>query len=235
MLFNIISILGFGISLLMIYLLTHYKWGFKVLKYLAVFMLVFKITEYIIMNLMGEVSYPIEISTITYFLFSIVIIFNIKKLFHVAAFFAIISGLGFFLYYSLFGFISAMVFEVPRHIIAVGFHGILLIGGSYLFIKNKFDKSQKMQLLMVMLLILSHGSIFYLDSIKGSTFIYFLVNPEFLQIFDSNLLNYSIMMIYYLIIFGIYLLLINKFYILNNMYHRNGLLFEKKVKLHIMK
>ena len=204
MLFNLISIIGLLVSVVVIYLLSVTKQSNKIVKLMCLIMLVFKTTEYVIMNLMGEVTYPIEISTITYFMFSIVVLFDIKKLFHIASFFAIISGVGFFLYYSLFGFISSLYFDVGRHVVAVTFHGILLIGGVYLFSKNVFDKAKKNQMLVVMLMIIAHGSIFYLDSIEGTTFIYFLVNPKFLQIFGNFYLNHILTLGYYLVAFSIF-------------------------------
>jgi len=182
------------------------------LKYISMLLIGFKLVEYIIWNVQGNFSFPIEISTITYFLFAIILLFDIKKGYQLASFFGIISGIGFFLYYSLFGFISSFEFDVTRQIIAVICHGILLMGGLYLFINNDFNEQKKFDLYIAMITILAHASIFYVDSIKNSTFIYYLVKPEFLEFFQNIWLNYLVKVVYYVVLFILYRKLITSFY-----------------------
>jgi hypothetical protein len=167
------------------------------------------------MNISNGFTYPIEISAITYFMFSIIVLLKIEKLYHVAAFFGIISGIGFFLYYSALGFITAFYFEMGRHIIAIIAHGLLFIGGTYLLLSNDFRKTNKMDLLLTMVLILAHASIFYTDAIKGTTFVYFLIRPEFLKISSIDSVNHFIKIIYYLTAFLIFGFTIKKFYYIN--------------------
>jgi len=219
--FNITSILGLLLSIFMITRLLKSKQGDNLLTILAIILLAIKTLEYMYMNITTGFTYPIEISQITYFLFCIVVLFRIKKLYHVAAFFGIISGIGFFLYYSTLGYISAFYHENMRHYIAVIAHGILLIGGVYLLVKNDFRKTNKLDLLLAMVAILAHASIFYTDAIKGTTFVYFLIKPEFLKVSSSDALNHLLMIAYYFTAFSIYSACINKFYKLNEKYISN--------------
>ncbi|MCK5731562.1 MAG: hypothetical protein KAH13_00940 [Tenericutes bacterium] len=212
MLFNISSVIGFLVALTTMVCLIKSNKGLSVIKWLSVLLIVFKTLEYIYMNLFVEIAFPIEISTVTYFMFSIIVLFNMKKFFHIASFFALISGIGFFLYYSLFGYISSEYFGIGRHIVAIFSHGILLIGGGYIFVKNNFKESNKLHLVIVMLAIIAHASIFYIDTIKGATFVYFLVKPEFLNVFSNYLLNHLFKATYYIVIFFFYSKIIHAFY-----------------------
>jgi len=221
MLFNVFSIIGLIISVFTIIGINRSKNGLKYLKVLAIVLFVYKTLEYIIMNVFFEFSFPIEISTITYFMFSIIVLFDMKKYYHIAAFFALVSGLGFFLYYSIFGFISSLYFGYVRHFIAVISHGILLVGGSYLFFKQVFSNTKKTSIIITMLAIIAHGSIFYTDSIKNTTFIYFLVNPEFLMVTNLLMINHMILLGYYVILFSVFVFIIEKFFLLNKKYHEN--------------
>ncbi len=216
--FNIISILGFIISMGVIKVSLQSKHGLRFIKILSVFLLTLKTVEYIYLNYSGEFSYPVEISTISYFLFSTVVLFRQKKWYHVASFFAIISGIGFFAYYSILGFVSSFYFGLFRHIIAVICHGILLIGGVYLYRTNRFSSKQRFHLVIVMLLIIAHASIFYLDSIQGTTFIYFLIRPDFLEITVFPWLNHLVQVIYYFTLMFVFQLLITSFYKYNEVF-----------------
>ena len=212
MLFNLLSIAGLSLCILSIYGLNRITNPMKYIKILALALMVFKAAEYVYINLYEDFSYPIEISTVTYFMFSIIVLFNIKKAYHIASFFAIISGMGFFLYYSVLGFISSFYFEIPRHIIAILSHGVLLIGGIYLLEEFSFDRNKRFDIYISILAIISHASIFYFDAIKGTTFIYFIIKPEFLEQTSLNWLNHLLKLVYYILIFIIFDKSINLFY-----------------------
>jgi len=142
-----------------------------------------------------------------------------KKYNHIASFFAMISGIGFFLYDSIFGNISSLYHGYPNHIITIVCHGILFIGGSYLFFKEKYSPIYKSNILITMLIILSHGSIFATNNIKNSTFIYFLVKPEFLQLTNSQIVNYTILLGYYFFFMILFRFIIIQFFVINARYH----------------
>lgn len=215
MMFNITSIIGLIVSLIITMILCKPKDNDKWLKIITLVLLVIKITEYVYMNIKQGFTYPIEISAITYYMFSIIVLFNIKKLYHIAAFFGIISGLGFFIYYSTLGYIEAFYYEMGRHAIAVMAHGILLIGGIYLLKKYDFRETHRSDILLTMILILAHGSIFYDEAVTGKTFIYFLIRPEFLEVFQIDFYNHVLMLVFYFVSFSIFIIMINKFYSVN--------------------
>lgn len=216
MLFNIMSFIGLISCIVFTIVLNKVREPMKYVRIIALFLLLFKLSEYIYINLREDFAYPIEISTITYFMFSIIVLLNIKKAYHIASFFAIISGLGFFLYYSLLGFISAFYFELPRHIIAIISHGILLVGGVCLLEEFPFDRNKRFDIYIIILAIISHASIFYFDAIKGTTFIYFVIKPEFLELSSFVWLNYIFKVGYYIIMFIIFNKGINLFYFYNS-------------------
>ena len=91
-------------------------------------------------NIVSVVS--VEISTISYFLLPIIITFKIKKLYNVGAFFGMISDLGFFAYYSIFGFTMNAHHTLIEVLIGCFCHGYLLLCGAYLFFTNRFEKKQ---------------------------------------------------------------------------------------------
>lgn len=228
--FNLISISGFFISILMNKFMIKTGNGDKINKALAIVLLVLKIVEYVYRNLRGEFVFPIEISTITYFLFSITVIFRLKKWYHVVSFLSIISGLGFFLYYSSFGFVSSLSFGIMRHVIATLCHGILLIGGLFLLYTNDFSKTKQADLYVAILAILVHGAIFYVDTIRNTTFIYFLIKPEFLDVFINPWGNHLLLVGYYIVLFIIYQQAIELFYKTNQNAIKLSSLKEESLK-----
>lgn len=232
MLFNIISIAGFVISMLLTRYMNQSSNGKKLLKAMAALLLVLKLIEFVTKNLQGTFYYPMEISAISYYLFSIVVLFNIKRFYHLAAFFGIISGIGFYLYYSTLGFMSFLyITDMSRHVIATLCHGILLVGGLYLLKQYDFSKTNRLEILLTMAMIIAHGSLFYVDRIKGDTFIYFLVNPEFLE-FSSNLyINHFVKLLYYYLWCAVFVFSVNKFYDYSNLLHREKMNLVKHKKL----
>lgn len=224
MIFNILSIIGLILSLLIYKFLIRVNGSMSILRVIALMLLIYKVFEYIYKNINGLYAYPIEISTVTYFMFSIIVLFNIKPAFNIASFFAILSGIGFFIYYSVFGFMSSFYFGLEKHIIAVICHGILLFGGLYLFKENKFKQEYKINIYIMILAIIAHASLFYIESIKNTTFIYFIVKPEFLELFSRIWINHILKVFYYISLFMIFGKLTSLFYYHNQKIHVDTLI-----------
>jgi hypothetical protein len=215
MIFNVLSIIGFILSICMYRWLNQIKYGMLVLRIISALLLVFKLGEYLYKNINGFYTFPVEISTITYFMFSLIIVFNIKMAFYLASFFAVLCGVGFFVYYSLFGFISSLHFGLYKHIIAIISHGILLFGGLYIFKHNQFQQEKRSSIYLVILGIIAHASLFYIDSIQNTTFIYYIIRPDFLNLFRYVWVNHFLKISYFILLFVIFGQIIHLFYRLN--------------------
>jgi len=227
--FNLTSIIGLILSLFIYYLLLKMKDGMFVLRGIALSLAMFKIGEYVYRNFQGHYSYPVEISTITYFLFSFIVIFDIKRGFSVAAFYAVLSGAGFFIFYILFGSTASFYGEMSKHILAIISHGILLFGGLYLLKQYRFLEEDKKNILILIFMIIAHGSVFYIDSIKNETFMYYLIKPDFLDIFDILWANHLLKLGYYALLVVLFNQCINIFYFFNQAIHENET--KKKTEL----
>ena len=93
-----LSIFIIGICLM----LLPINFNRRILLLLAVLLFTYKLTEYTMYGLMLlPYKVPLEYSTMTYFIFSITIIFGIQKLKTFAAFSSLISGLGYLISFVL--------------------------------------------------------------------------------------------------------------------------------------
>lgn len=81
---------------------THQRRRISIL--LSLFLFLYKLTEYTIFGLTMQLDkIPLEFSTITYFVYSISVLFNIKKMRAIAAFMGFISGIGYLITFMLMG------------------------------------------------------------------------------------------------------------------------------------
>lgn len=224
MILNILSFIGLVLAITIYLLLDSNRHGNDILRVIAGLLLVYKIGEYIYKNLHGIYSFPMEISTITYFMFSIIVVFNIKPAYNIASFYAILSGLGFFIYYTIFGYKSFLYFGLSKHIIAILSHGVLLFGGLYLFKHFKFSEEKKINIYLIILAIIAHASVFYIESIKNTTFIYFIIKPEFVEVFTKLWINHFLKVLYYIGLFFLFNKVICYFYNYNRLIHQQKLI-----------
>lgn len=195
--FNLICAAGFIISLVFTFILKKSKKSELVLKALSVAIAVYKLCYYIGQNVKGSFSIPVEISSISYFLMCIILIFKIKALYGVGAFYGIVAGLGYFGFYMIFGFTVEKYLTVKEIIIGCFSHGYLLISGICLFENNKFCESDKLKVWITIFAMLSWALVFYDIEMRGITFIYYVIKPEFLFVSDNMSVNGIIMIAYY--------------------------------------
>jgi len=219
---NIVSVIGMIVSVLAIHFLIDKKYFPKLLWIVSIILLLYKIGQYVYLSFHQGFTYPVEISTITYFAFSIIVAFQIKKLYSIASFFGVLSGIGYYLYYSILGFQASFHLGTYDLIIALISHGIIMVGGVYLLINYKFDRRSVIIYYLIVILILIHAGIFYYDKPTGNTFVFLLVKPNYLNIFDIQIYNIALKIAFYSVYSAIYLLL-GKFFI-----HMNQRLYSKK-------
>ncbi|BCR36660.1 hypothetical protein MPAN_015530 [Mariniplasma anaerobium] len=179
-------------------------------------LLVYKIAEYsyYIINLEVD-KIPIEFSTLAYFLFGVVVLFKIKELYPVAAFASFISGIGYLLVFIFMGDQYVVIHGFYSTLIALSSHFILLLGS--VLLKNiAIAKTKDIKYIIIY-------TVFYLiyvgimniiiDYSQSYLFINLLLKAEILEnmLSTTDIANY-IYWLYYIIIVGIYLLVIFIFF-----------------------
>ena len=128
----------------------------------------------------------------------IILIFKVRSLYSVGAFFGILAGVGYFLFYILFGFTLGDSFTIKDILIGCFSHGFLLISGMYLFTHYLFDKNDNLKIWISIFAMLCWALVFFDMEMQGITFIYYIIKPEFLFVFSNMSLNVLLLMVYYL-------------------------------------
>lgn len=216
--FNIISIVSFAIMILLNLILKRFKYTPIILQIFSIILFVYKSYHYIIQNIQGNFLIPVEISSISYFLIPIILTFKIKKLYKVASFFGIAAGLGFYLFYCVFGFAVRANFEVTDLLISIFSHSYLLTAGLQLMFTEKFENQPK-TIWITILAMLCWAMAFYDFNMRGITFVYYIVKPTYLCIFSSNTLNFLLIVLFYAVVVTIFALVVKLFFVVNNKLH----------------
>lgn len=124
------------------FLMLNMRHKYQVLWILSLIMLVYKIVEYIVYGVMGEITkIPIEYSALGYFIFSTVVVFKIKKLYGLAGFVACLSGFGYLIAFPFMGDGSFINHGVYLTIAALINHLFLFMGSLFLMTFYRFKKN----------------------------------------------------------------------------------------------
>ena len=202
----------------------------------SLFLLIYKTIEYIYYNIKGfSNAFPVEFSAISYFLFSIVHLFRIKKLEQLAVFCAFISG---FFYMLSIIFVGDGMFKynggIINTLITLLNHSLLYFGA---IIKMKFCKYNSADFYKVF-----SGMffmIFYAWALKplyvenGSViFIYKLMDASIINMVFPAFKGFSFFMpIYYLIIIVLCLAILSLFYKINRIFYYYTLKAARKAAI----
>jgi len=216
--YNIISCVSFFLMLILSKILEKTRKSELILRIISIILFTYKVIYYIAENVKGNISIPVEISSISYFLMFVILTFKIKKLFGVGAFFGIIAGLGYFSFYALFGFTLANSFTTKQILIGCFSHGYLLVSGLYLFKNNKFDEKEQLYIWITILAMLCWSLVFYDIEMRGITFIYYIIKPEFLFVFSNMIFNVLLLILYYGILITAFYFVIKMFFNFNKKY-----------------
>lgn len=214
--FNLIGAAGIIIVIAACKILNKLPHKNLVIKLFSTAIFIYKLGYYIYQNLIGSFMFPVEISTISYFLLFFILIFKIKSLYCVGAFYGIIAGIGYFLFYTLLGFTVKTSFSINQIIIGSICHGYLLVAGLYLFKENNFYTQEKQKIWIAIFAMLCWSLLFYDAQINGVTFIYYIIKPQFLFITPYMAVNMLIMMAYYTLLVAVFWIAVNLFFRLNN-------------------
>jgi len=213
--YNLICLCSFVLMILTGKLLDKTSKQDLILRTVSTILFIYKTYFYISQNLKGNVAIPVEISNISYYLLFIIIVFRIKKLYCVGAFFGIMAGIGYFAFYSFLGFTVAESFTLKDILIGCFSHGYLLVSGLYLFKNNVFENKEKFYIWITLLAMICWALIFYDVQMRGITFIYYIIKPEFLFVSQVFSLNVILIMLYYLILIFAVLGVIKLFFDIN--------------------
>jgi len=214
--FNLICGLTFVLVIFLSFILQKSKYKDLILQLLSFPLLLYKLIYYIAENAFGHLVIPVEISSISYFLMFIIILFRIKKLYVVGAFFGLLAGFGYFTFYTLFGFTLSSEFTIFKLLIGCFTHGYLLLCGIHLFINNKFEKSEHSSIWIAILSMLCWGLVFFDIKMRGITFIYYIVKPKFLFISSQMILNVLLLISYYAMLVTAFYFVIKLFFKVNS-------------------
>jgi len=216
MYFNLISACSFVLMIFLSAIIEKTKKSEIILRSLSLVLFVYKSIYYIVQNIKGNLSVPVEISSITYFLMFIILIFKIKSLYGVGSFYGIMAGLGYFTFYTLFGFTVAESFSIKELLIGCFSHGFVFVSGMHLYKTNKFSKIDKLKVWITIFAMLSWALVFYDIEMRGITFIYYIIKPKFLFVFENMSLNVILMIAYYTVLVTAFYFVIKIFFRLNN-------------------
>ncbi len=214
--FNLISVGCFVLMIGLSVLLQKCSKKELIMRIVSVLLFVWKFSYILYQNIIGIVSIPIEISTISYFIMFATLIFRIKGMYCVSSLLGILAGVVFFGFYMVAGFTLQNVFTLKAYLTGCLFHGYLLVSGLYLFKNYKFDKKEQPKIWITTLAIICWSLVFYGFVGEGITFIYYIVKPEFLLVFKNMSLNALVLIVYYCLLVSAYYGVIKGFFALNN-------------------
>ncbi len=213
--YNIISAGSLVLMFVFSFLLSKTKKEGLALKLVSIVLLAFKSLDYIVTNIEGHIAIPVEISTVTYFLMFIVLIFNIRSMYNVSSFFGILAGLGYYMYYIICG--SSLTSLTLKSLIkACIYHGYILIAGIYLFRENYFDRRDNHKIWTTILAMLCWAMLFYDINNVGTRFVYYITKPTFLYVFSNMQFNILLTLAYYTVVVVSFHFLIKLFIYVNN-------------------
>lgn len=221
--YNLLALLGFVAFLVLNAVLFKFKNSVLALRIISVFLITYKTCYYVYYNYTTGIAWiPFEISTLSYFIIAVVLIFNIEKMYNVASFLGIITGLGYFLYYIVAGGSLATVFNTKQIIIGIFCHGYLFTSGLQLMKWFKFDKQKSYYIWFALLGIVCYALEFYDMKPVGVAFIYYIIKPTYICVFDSMIYNILLVMLFYVFLVIAVKYLIKLFYYINAQVHKKN-------------
>ncbi len=209
-----------------------------IVKLISLTLLSYKSIEYGFYWIQGDFSkMPVEYSAITYILFSITFLFDIKPLKPFATFAAFLSGMGYLVTFPFLGSAFIAGNGLTTTLLALFNHSMLYVG-SIIVMKNLFYsiESRKSILICTILVVAYSITMQYFINFDGKyLFIYMLLDGRILyNLFHNIDINGFVFLPYNLLIVSIYLGMISIFYKVNTRiygkYHETVLVsFRKKV------
>lgn len=156
---------------------------------IAIYLLVYKICEYIYYQAVGlHMKFPVEFSALSYFLLSISVVFRIKKMDQFGAFAGMLAGL----MYSVSFWISPMSFvnsmDTPFLFVMaiINHHSLYFAGALLLFNVRKYDYKDCWIMFLGIGAMVAYSWIIYLFTPYSSLY----GKPTIIQICDGTILDW---------------------------------------------
>lgn len=216
-----ISVIAFSIFS---YMYFTYKQHRLIVTILLLLLFFIKLTEYTVYGLTLNIQkIPIEFSTMSYFIFSISIIFRIKWLKPFATFAAFISGIGYLLSFIFLG--ESYFTELPLYEATAAFlnHAILFYTSILVMKYNYFSTKHNlfiysMTLMFLLYFIIIHNFVTFNNPY---IFINMLLQGDILkEITHSNHIPTTVFLIYFGAIIILYRCAISIFHLINKQIYR---------------
>lgn len=210
------------------------------IRIISIVLLTHKIIDYGLSWIQSDFTkMPVEYSAITYILFSITFLFNIKFLKTFVTFAAFLSGIG---YLITFPFLGAVFIEgngVFTTVLALINHSLLYIGSILVMRHHLFNAQNRRSILIMTVLVVAFSITmqFFINFENRYLFIYMLLDGRILyNLFHNIDINGFIYLPYNLLIVSIYLGVISIFYKINkkiyNVKTRSEFLLIEKGAIH---
>jgi len=192
--------------------------GKIILYVLASALFLYKACEYTIYGLNLQLTkIPIEFSTMTYFIFSITVIFNLRKLNSIAAFCSFISGIGYLISFMFIGdqFISGNGWVLTS--MAFINHAILFLGSMLLIRQIKIDRHEMNKILKftffyVIYVVLMNQ---FVQFTQSYIFIRILLGGDVLSaLYPGHMFSSYEYLLYFLILYSVYRFCISIFFMI---------------------
>lgn len=180
----------------------------RVLLLLSLFLFLYKTIEYTLYALHLEPSkIPVEYSTITYFLLSIVVIFQLDSLKPLASFMGIISGLGYVIVFIFLG--SSYLKHQGLYITSMAFinHSIVFWGGLILLRTERFQKMDYKKIMVFTMIYLIYVTTLQelVEFKQPYIFILMLLDGNLIErMIPSSNINGFDYLLYFLLLFMVY-------------------------------
>ncbi len=180
---------------------------------LALFLFFYKLTEYTIFGLTMQLhKIPLEFSTMSYFIFSMSIIFRLEKMKLLGAFMAFVSGLGYVITFMILGddFLAGNGFFLTA--MAYLNHAILYLG-SMLVIKDlSYSKTEERRIMIFTTLYVMYVAtmselisfpqpFIFIRLLLGGDVLTTLIKPEMLSSYTYLLYFLTLFILYRVILF----------------------------------
>ncbi len=214
----------------MIHIVIYYsmkvnrKTSLFILKIICLYLITYKSVEYGINWIQGDFTkIPLEYSAISYFLFSIAFLFNVRNLKPFVTFAALLSGI---IYIVTFPFLGpSMVVDngITLTLFSIFNHGLLYLGG-VIVMKNYLQaKKSRKGILIYTFFVITYTLVMPLlfDLNREHLFIYLLLEGTmFNNLFGVVIIKGFVYIPYYIILITGYWFIISLFYKINSTIYR---------------
>ena len=192
---------------------------------LSLFLFLYKLTEYTIFGLTMQLDkIPLEFSTITYFVYSITVLFQIKSMRSIAAFMGFISGIGYLITFMMMGttFYAINGFYITT--MAFINHSIVFLGSMLLIKDVKMHQQEVKKIMTFSMIYVIYVALMdqFIEFSQPFIFIRLLLGGNILsELIKAESPSSYLYLLYFVSVFMIYRIAILIFQAICNLSHRN--------------